>query len=82
MTMLQIRYIESALHKAILEMDTPEAKSPGIIKIFRFKHLQLCRAEDKSEWIDYDSFISWKSQRNILYKFFSDEAKFLLMLED
>lgn len=78
MTVLQIRHIESALRKATLEKSTPEA----ILSIFRFKHLQLSRAKDKSEWIDYDSFIPWKYQRNILYEFFCEEAKFLLMLED
>lgn len=78
MTMLQIGHIEIALYKAILERDTPEA----ILSTFRSKYVQLCRAKDKTEWIDYDSLIPWKWHRDILYEFFCEEAKFLLMLEN
>lgn len=78
MTMLQIGHIEIALYKAILERGATEA----VLSIFRSKYVQLCRAKDKTEWIDYDSIIPWKWHRDILYEFFSDEAKFLLMLED
>ena len=78
MTMLQIRHIESALHKAILEMDT----SKDILSVFHFKLAQLGQAKDKNEWIDYGSFIPWKYLRYILYEFFCEEAKFLLMLEN
>lgn len=81
MTMLQIRHVELALYNAILEMDKPGNTLIGI-SIYRPKYIQLCRAKDKSEWIQYDSFIPWKYQRDVLYEFFSDEAKFLLMLED
>lgn len=81
MTMLQIRHIELALYKAILEMDKPDSNPIGIDD-FRSRYIQLCRAKDKSEWIQYDSFIPWKYQRDVLYEFFSEEAKFLLMLEN
>lgn len=82
MTMLQIRHIEPALYKAIHAMDTPENNRTGILSDFCSKYVQLCRAKDKSKWIDYDSFISWRYQRDILYEYFSEEAKFLLMLEN
>ena len=82
MTMLQIHHIEAALHKAILEMDKPGTNLTGFLSDFRPKYIQLCRAKDKSEWIQYDSFIPWRYQRDILYEFFSEEAKFLLMLEN
>ena len=78
MTMLQIRHIEPALHKAILAM---ESDLPGVVRTFRSKYIQLCRAKDKDEWIDYDSLIAWKWHRDILYEFFCEEAKFSLMLE-
>ena len=79
MTMLQIHHIESALHRAILEMGKSRTT---VLPVFRSRYDQLCRAKDKSEWIDYGSFIPRKYQRNILYEFFCEEAKFLLMLED
>lgn len=79
MTILQIHHIESALHKAITEMDK---SGSTVIPTFRVKYNQLCRAKDKSEWILYDSFIPWKYRRDILYEFFCEEAKFLLMLEN
>ena len=81
MTMLQIRHIELALHKAILERDTPGTPLSRVVGSFRSKHTQICRAKDKSKWIDYGSFIFWKYHRDILYEFFCEEAKFLLMLE-
>ena len=82
MIMLQILHIELALYKAILAMDKPESKlAAGAFSDFRPKYIQLCRAKDKSEWIAYDSFIPWRYQRDTLYEFFSEEAKFLLMLE-
>ena len=82
MTMLQIRHVELALYKALQAMDKPEANITGVLNDFRPKYVQLCRAKDKSEWIEYDSFILWKYQRDVLYEFFSEEAKFLLMLEN
>ena len=83
MTMLQIHHIELALYKAILAMDKSGPKLAAVaFSDFRPKYIQLCRAKDKSEWIEYDSFILWKYQRDVLYEFFSEEAKFLLMLED
>ena len=81
MTMLQIRHIELALHKAIQTMDKPGNYLPNLLDDFRPKYIQLCRAKDKSEWIEYGSFILWRYQRDVLYEFFSEEAKFLLMLE-
>lgn len=81
MTMLQIRHIELALYKAIQAMDNKETIT-GVLGDFRSKYVQLCRAKDKSEWIKYDSYIPWRYQRDMLYEFFSEEAKFLLMLED
>lgn len=81
MTMLQVRHVELALYNAILEMDKPGNALPEVLSVFRSKHIQLCRAKDKSEWIEYDSSILWRFQREILYEFFSEEAKFLLMLE-
>ena len=80
MTLLQIRHIELALYKAIQAMDS-NASITGVLGDFRSKYVQLCRAKDKSEWIEYDSFIPWRYQRDALYEFFSEEAKFLLMLE-
>ena len=80
MIMLQIHHIELALYKAILAMDKP-GTNLIVISIYRPKYIQLCRAKDKSKWIQYDSFIPWKYQRDVLYEFFSEEAKFLLMLE-
>ena len=80
MTLLQIRHIELALYKAIQAMDS-NASITGVLGDFRSKYVQLCRAKDKSEWIEYDSFIPWRYQRDALYGFFSEEAKFLLMLE-
>lgn len=82
MTMLQIRHIELALYKAVLEIDKPGTPLSRVVGTFRSKYIQLCRAKDKSEWIDYDSLIPWRYHRDILYEFFSEEAKFLLMLED
>ena len=82
MTLLQIRHIELALYKAIQAMDKPGTDLPGVLDDFRPKYVQLCRAKDKSEWIEYDSFIPWRYQRDALYEFFSEEAKFLLMLEN
>lgn len=83
MIMLQIRHIELALYKAIQAMDKPEAALTKIcLSNFRSKYVQLCRAKDKSEWVEYDSFIPWRYQRDALYEFFSEEAKFLLMLEN
>lgn len=81
MTMLQIRHIELALYKALQAMDS-RAPITGVLGDFRPKYIQLCRAKDKSEWVEYDSFIPWRYQRDILYEFFSEEAKFLLMLEN
>jgi len=82
MIMLQIHHIELALYKAILAMDKPDSNlASGVFIDFRSKYVQLCRAKDKSEWIEYDSFIPWRYQRDTLYEFFSEEAKFLLMLE-
>ena len=82
MIMLQIRHIELALYKAIQAMDKPEADLTDIcLSDFRSKYVQICRAKVKSEWIEYGSFIPWRYQRDILYEFFSEEAKFLLMLE-
>ena len=82
MTMLQIRHIELALHKAILEMGKPGARLSRFVGTFRSKYIQICQAKDKSEWIDYGSFIPRKYQRDILYKFLCEESKFLLMLEN
>lgn len=82
MTMLQIRHIELALYKAIQAMNKPETDLTGSLGDFRSKYVQLCRAKDKSEWIEYDSFIPWGFQRDVLYEYFSEEAKFLLMLEN
>lgn len=82
MVMLQIRHIELALHKAILEMDKSETPFSRAMISFRSKYIQICRAKDKSEWIDYGSFIPWRYHRDILYEFFCEEAKFLLMLEN
>ena len=82
MTMLQIRHIELALHKAILEMDKPGTHLSRVVGTFRSKHTQICLAKDKSEWIDYGSFIPRKYYRDILYEFFCEESKFLLMLEN
>ena len=78
MIMLQVCHIESALHKAILEMDK---SGSTVLPIFRVKYNQLCRAKDKSERVDYISLIPWRWNRDILYEFFCEEAKFLLMLE-
>ena len=82
MVMLQIRHIELALHKAILEMDEPGTPLSRVVGTFRSKYIQICRAKDTNEWIDYDSFIPWKYHRDILYEFFCEESKFLLMLEN
>ncbi len=82
MTMLQIRHIELALYKALQAMHKPEANLTGVLGDFRSKYIQLCRAKDKSEWIKYDSYIPWRYQRDILYEYFSEEAKFLIMLEN
>ena len=79
MILLQIHHIELALHKAILEMDK---SGKTVLPIFRSRHTQLYRAKDKNEWANYDSLIPRKYQRNILYEFFCEEAKFLLMLEN
>ena len=82
MTMLQVCHIELALYKALQAMDKPETDLIELsVRDFRSKYVQLCRAKDRSEWIKYDSFIPWGYQRAILYEFFSEEAKFLLMLE-
>ena len=82
MTMLQIGHIEVALYKAILTISKSETDLSGVVGTFHSKYIQLCRAKDKTEWIDYDSLIPWKWHRDILYEFFSEEAKFLLMLEN
>ena len=81
MTMLQIRHIELALYKAIQSMDSNKTIT-GVVGDFRSRYVQLCRAKDKSERISYDSFIPWQYQRMILYEFFCEESKFLLMLEN
>lgn len=82
MTMLQIRHIELALHKVILEMDKPGAHLSRVVGIFRSKYIQICRAKDKNEWVNYESLIPLRWQRDTLYKFFCEESKFLLMLEN
>ena len=82
MIMLQIRHIELALYKALQAVDKLETKLTGSLDEFHSKYVQICRVKDKSKWIDYGSFIPWKYHRDILYEFFSEEAKFLLMLEN
>ena len=83
MIMLQIRHIELALYKEIQSIDKPETDLTELsLSDFRSKYVQLCRAKDKSEWIECDSFIPWRYQRDILYEFFCEESKFLLMLEN